>query len=844
MAISINYGGETYGEDRVVRLAVDMHQSLPIGALTVDNGEAEIESDIPLSLDQEAEMEYFRGGSLIFSGYATEAHTAGDDFGRLSFMSPLGKLTQMAHRGGIYVEKPAGELIREICGDVSVAVDQVFEDIPVYGWLPYVTPKGDGGARTGSARDNLMQVLFAIGGNLRATNDGGLTVANLPITVCSIIDKNRLWMDETSITTEPPVSSINVLEHHYTLDQSASARELTLFEGVSMDGQLVIFGEPMGNLHAYADDTEVQPLDSSANFAVLPAGVTSLVGTPYTHTTVEVSRVVSDSYERVIGTDYVLTPNGLYLPKYITSGTVYRLTRIDDFGTWFFRAPSSGYANTKSVAFSKRGNEFVSGEIVLQIAPDETYTTISLFRNFSGVWTDFAAPSKREITRVPAYGAFPLTTPNEIAITDATLVGLTNSADVAQRLADYYRHRRTIHFVFDHGFEFPGDVVSIADPFARQRTISACIKELTIEESAIPKATAEALIDYVPYQITPFEDVFEILSSVPTWTVPAGVTHLEGFVIGGGQGGRAGQPGADAHVPTPNQSVNITTTGTTYTLGLLSRDCYGGDGGEAGLPGAGGKVFHFKIAVTPGDTFEVSYGVGGDGAEAGTDEDGAEGTDTSFGDYSSAMGESNERGFVDPRNGTAYGATGLAGVPGGKGSWLVEDGTEYVEYTPPPIVVDGIEYVAGARNTGNGQASGGSYLTGDGYTEGRWKGGFGGGNAYGANGNDGLLGAVASRGREVTAAPGGDGADALPPPDALTYGQGGAGGNGGGGGGAFGTPCLATNTVSKSLSARANLRINVDTRYNPVAKGGAGSRGGKGAPGCVFLIYRRPVENG
>ena len=93
---------------------------------------------------------------------------------RLVAWSAVGLLAAMAHKGGIYNGQTVADVVKEICGDVPVVVKSVFANTKLYGWLPYCQPKAD--SRGKSARDNLVQVLFAIGAYLTTDLNGVLHI--------------------------------------------------------------------------------------------------------------------------------------------------------------------------------------------------------------------------------------------------------------------------------------------------------------------------------------------------------------------------------------------------------------------------------------------------------------------------------------------------------------------------------------------------------------------------------------------------------------------------------------------------------------------------------------------
>ena len=199
--------------------------------------------------------------------------------------SPMGALTNKKHRGGIYTGETVAEVVTDICGNIPVLVKSIFAGIKLYGWLPYA----DGKSR--SARDNLAQVLFAIGAYLGTDLNGVLRVDPLWNGTASIIDDGRPYTGGTA-NYDPPVSAVTVAEHQYV----AGAEEKELFSGTAQNGDIITFSEPMHSLSANG----VSILESGANYAKISAGTGTLKGKAYIHNTRLVTRTVTkDAPENV-----------------------------------------------------------------------------------------------------------------------------------------------------------------------------------------------------------------------------------------------------------------------------------------------------------------------------------------------------------------------------------------------------------------------------------------------------------------------------------------------------------------------------------------------------------------
>lgn len=642
---------------------------------------------------QAAPVRLLRGGSQYALWYPRQVKQLAGDFYAISGTSPLGKLTQMEHRGGVYAGREAGGLIREICGDVAVYVSPIFERVPLYGYLPYVTPSGLTSAIKGSAKDNLLKVLFALNAALRVDANGVLRVENLSAEVSSVIDRGRIYRDGAGIVDDVPVTSVTVLEHQYI----QGAAETTLFEGTTTAGQIVIFRDPCTDLTA----SGFSILSSGANWAELSAGTGTLSGVPYIHITREVTRAVSEA-----------------------------------------------------------------------------------------------------------------DTANVVRIEDATLVGLTNSADVADRMAAYYAHRRRIEVDAVVEAERPGDVVDVYDPVAR-RMVQACIAKMSpLNLSGAMKAKLSALVGFTPWQTVPFEDVRELITEGEIWTAPDNLlpgTTVNLFLFGGGDGGLDGKPGGDTQ--SASRTVHF-IRGETGTADLSAGA--GAPGGQGGAPGSAGKLLRASVTIDPGDRVPISIGAGGAA-------NGGRGGPTTWGDLSSEDGEVAPNGWIDPVTGDAFALPGVAGADGAKGG---DGGSPGNNGAAGGNVGD---YVGGA-----GGAPYVSDLSADSVRVGGGAGSGASGKSDGAPGSNGTF-SVSHGGAVGTltsaGAPGVDGADALP---ATGYGSGGNGGGAGSGAGAGGGSRY-------QLKAPLDITVSVDI-FRVGALGGRPGKSSAGVQGCIVAFYRRPIS--
>ncbi len=667
-----------------------------------------------LEFEQDTRLTYVHSTDLPAYFYIQDITRTGPDEYAISAMSAIGRLIHgEQHYGGIYTGQTVGQVIPEICGPVPCVVKTNLQDVQIYGWLPIA-----------SRRDNLAQVLFAVGAWIRDDLDGVLHIERLWDGYTANITQAQIYQGP-SMSYGAKVTQVVVTEHQYV----QGGEEVTLFEGQSQQGNIITFSEPAYNLHA----SGFSILESNANYAKITAGNGTLIGSAYIHNTRQVSADVSQAAE-----------------------------------------------------------------------------------------------------------------PNVVTVSDATLVSLVNSSDVAQRLAQYYACLATFDGDILPGQQLDGNVVGIYDPFDRQM-VQACLKSLDIKISGTLKATVSALVGFKPPQVDDSQTLDEriVLTGSGTYQIPAGTTLIRYVLISGAQGGHCGQKGGDVGT-SPSVSWSDPTWGDQYRgCGLAD----GGVGGEGGAPGAGARILEGTLDISDIASIPYSCGLGGLGAAYDPDDpDGAAGSDTELGAATTAGAQAPEDGYTDPITGEKYGGIGDQGIPGGKGAGKAAEVTtvddETVQLFDPAESVadeDGNTWSGGLTET---EADAPDRVAmemreNDGariwYSR-----GLGAGAAAGANGSGpGPEASVSVRASSIvaTAASGLDGATpALTPKKPAQYGKGGRGGYGGGGASSGGLAVGSTDSSDYTVSITAGTG----------GIGGNGGPGGPGGDGCIILYISRaiPQESG
>lgn len=667
-----------------------------------------------LEFEQDTRLTYIHGTDLPAYFYIQDITRTGPDEYAISAMSAIGRLIHgEQHYGGIYTGQTVGQVIPEICGPVTCIVKTNLQDVQIYGWLPIA-----------SRRDNLAQILFAVGAWIRDDLDGVLHIERLWDGYTANITQAQIYQGP-SMSYGAKVTQVVVTEHQYV----QGGEEVTLFEGQSQQGDIITFSEPAYNLRA----SGFSILESNANYAKITAGNGTLIGSAYIHNTRQVSADVSQAAE-----------------------------------------------------------------------------------------------------------------PNVVTVSDATLVSLVNSSDVAQRLAQYYACLATFDGDILPGQQLDGNVVGIYDPFDRQM-VQACLKSLDIKISGTLKATVSALVGFKPPQVDDSQTLDEriVLTGSGTYQIPDGTTLVRYVLISGAQGGHCGQKGGDVGT-SPSVSWSDPTWGDQYRgCGLAD----GGAGGEGGAPGEGARILEGTLDISAMTSIPYSCGVGGLGAAYDPDDpDGSAGSDTELGAATTAGAQAPEAGYTDPITGEKYGGIGDQGIPGGKGAGKAAEVTtvddETVQLFDPAESVtdeDGNTWNGGLTETDPDDPDRVAMEMRENDGARIWYSrGLGAGAAAGTNGSGpGPEASVSVRSSSIVAAAasGLDGATpTLTPKKPAQYGKGGRGGYGGGGASSGGLAIGSTDSSDYTVSITAGTG----------GIGGNGGPGGPGGDGCIILYISRaiPQESG
>lgn len=365
--------------------------------------------------------------------------------------------------------------------------------------------------------------------------------------------------------------------------------------------------------------------------------------------------------------------------------------------------------------------------------------------------------------------------------TECTLVNVVNSQKIMDRLKSYYMSKYSTTMELIDPEVQSGALITYTNPFLEKDT--GFLTRMETIYSGIQVSKSTILNGYTPTKGgNNYSNVIKVTSS-GTVSIPDSVDEIMIVLISGGHGGYLGNPG--------EQGKDDWSSHNHATKG-----------GEPGNPGEGGRVLITSLSLTGSHKFSVVIGTGGKGQTTSTDA--TDGTATTFDEYTSANGSVFENGYIDVLSGEIFAVKGGQGISGGHGQDSGDEGTN--------VIWNGITYVPGAQGKTVTRKSGDQYA----------EGGYGGGPAVGANGENGRDGRFSGTNHFAEGGVGGDGATPIKAPNGTIPGQGGYGGHGGGGGGAGG------NASGPSSS---------EEQYGRAGYPGPGGEGGDGASGILLIYY-------
>lgn len=267
----ITYGDYVFEGDDIKSGNIYKARSLSCSVLEIDTLDVNVvcEDTNLKNFTKYDPLTYYVGETQVGVFYVDNIERIDINQYAISAVSIVGVLGASDHYGGVYSGAFAGNIIRDICAGVSVKVKSNIEKVQLYGHLPIA-----------SKRDNLSQVLLALGAYLKIDNNGVLRVEPLWSGVSLMLTEDDIFL-ESSVKYDLPVKSVIVTEHQYT----KGVERVTLFEGSTQNAEIIQFGSPCHDLLA----TGFAILESDVNYARVSKGTGTITGIKYIHNTKEVT---------------------------------------------------------------------------------------------------------------------------------------------------------------------------------------------------------------------------------------------------------------------------------------------------------------------------------------------------------------------------------------------------------------------------------------------------------------------------------------------------------------------------------------------------------------------------
>lgn len=260
---------------------------------TVDGDTVYCTSGINLSnYTYGAPLLWYHGDELRGKYYIENIRRVGKELFEISAFSAIGLIANSKHYGGIYSGATVSSVISDIIGGAfAYTLDPDLASLPLYGWLPVDTRRG-----------NLHQVLFAIGAAVTKDAGGDVVIAPLDNGQPDTIPDNRIYVGG-KVDYVAPATGVDVTEHAFAQTENdtvstlfegeANAEAITSPAGAALTGMIVEFEAPAYDLACEG----AAILESGVNYAVLSGSVHCvLTGKSYSHMTRTVSIRSDDAY--------------------------------------------------------------------------------------------------------------------------------------------------------------------------------------------------------------------------------------------------------------------------------------------------------------------------------------------------------------------------------------------------------------------------------------------------------------------------------------------------------------------------------------------------------------------
>ena len=281
-------------------------RSLKSSSLEIDTFSFEVRSD-NTTLTQfvrNTPLTYYHDGNQIGIFYVQKISRISKSVYRFECTSTVGLLDESYHNGGIYTGQTVKEVVESICAPYPAMVKTNIQNIKLYGWLPIATK-----------RENLTQLLFAIGATLKVDYNGVIRIEGLWDGQSAEIGADRMYSGGT-VEYATPVTQVVVTEHSYN---QTSTETVDLFDGTASAGDKITFDEPCYDLVAEG----FQITESGANYAIVTSGSGKLVGKKYVHTTRQTARDIPAKRRDLVNqSDNIVRVENATLVSLVNAGAV------------------------------------------------------------------------------------------------------------------------------------------------------------------------------------------------------------------------------------------------------------------------------------------------------------------------------------------------------------------------------------------------------------------------------------------------------------------------------------------------------------------------------------------
>ena len=283
--------GETLESDTSTITYREKDPNPPLGFVTADTEDVMLDANgaefwvsdeykstglVPESLTDGVVIECVSNGSTVVRHFFDSYKQTGKNKYTLYGLSVIGVLASKKHYGGMYTNTPVATVLADILSGYKYSVDASVADLTITGYLPISTK-----------RDNLQQVLFAIGATISTNADGSLQIYSMSNVVTSTLNKSKCFMDG-NVQLSNPVTGVQLTEHNYF----ESSEVVTLYDSGIYGTETIEFSEPYHDLVV----SGATLVESGVNYAVITGnGAATLTGKKYIHVTRVVTAADSKS---------------------------------------------------------------------------------------------------------------------------------------------------------------------------------------------------------------------------------------------------------------------------------------------------------------------------------------------------------------------------------------------------------------------------------------------------------------------------------------------------------------------------------------------------------------------